>query len=223
MKLIKRVLVKLAYLYKVFVLRDPHFLNVRRWFKDFGCDTFNLDYPLNASSLVLDVGGYLGDYADAVSKKFGCRVILFEPIPSFYDACVTRFSGNSSIVCLNYGLSSVSGNFSISVSDNASSFKTQSTNDYVCLAEVRSFKEVICELGINDVDLVKINIEGGEYDLLPSMIESGLINQVRFLQIQFHNFVEGAVENRQRIRKLLEKTHRQMWNYEFVWESWERL
>ncbi len=223
MKIIQRVVAKLTELYKVYVLREPHFLNAKRWFKDFGYDTFNLDYPLNTNSLVLDVGGYLGDFADAVFKQFGCRVILFEPVPTFYDVCANRFSGNSSIACLNYGLSSVSGSFEISVSDNASSFKRQLGNDSSCRVEVRSFKEAILELGIGNIDLIKINIEGGEFDLLPAIIESGLISQIRFLQIQFHNFVEGAVDNRHRIRQLLQKTHREMWNYEFVWESWERL
>jgi hypothetical protein len=48
-----------------------------------------------------------------------------------------------------------------------------------------------------------------------------LIKQINYIQIQFHNFVDGAVENRQLIRAALGRTHREMWNYDFVWESWE--
>lgn len=39
---------------------------------------------------------------------------------------------------------------------------------------------------IDDIGLMKINIEGGEYELLERMIELGIINKVKDIQIQFH-------------------------------------
>ena len=44
----------------------------------------------------------------------------------------------------------------------------------------------------SQIDLLKINIEGGEYDILERMYKTGTINKVQNLQIQFHNFVEDA-------------------------------
>ncbi|MDG4476034.1 FkbM family methyltransferase [Thiovibrio frasassiensis] len=214
---------KIVYLYKLYVLRDSFLVSVKKWFKDFGYNTFQLDYPLDSKSVVLDVGGYVGDYAGAIHQKYGCRVYVFEPVPAFYRECVDRFSNNPSIICLNYGLSSNSGWFEMGLDNNASSFKRIEAGDETQLAQVRSVTEVFADLGLGKIDLIKMNIEGGEFDLLPAMIDSGLIKQVRYIQIQFHNFFEGAVEDRLCIRKLLEKTHRQMWNYEFVWESWELL
>jgi FkbM family methyltransferase len=223
MNIIKRVIVRLDYLYKVYILKDPFLLEIKRWFKDLGHNKFNLNYQLNQNSIIFDVGGYHGDFAEAAFQKFGCRVFVFEPIPAFYDACKTRFKDKPSIICLNYGLSSASGSFPITLNDDASSFKKESLNNSTYLAEVRSISEAIVELGVENIDLIKINIEGGEFDLLPAIIECGLVKQVKYIQVQFHNFVDGAVVNRERIRKSLEKTHREMWNYEFVWESWERI
>lgn len=71
------------------------------------------------------------------------------------------------------------------------------------------------------IDLVKIDIEGGEYDVLPQLIETGLISRIRFLQIQFHRFVDGAVQKRENLREHLRKTHTESWCYPFIWESWE--
>lgn len=218
-----RLVKKIKYLFKLYVLRDSFLINAKNWFLVKGDETLRLSYPLNKSSIVVDVGGYVGDYAEAIYKKYGCTVYLFEPVPSFYNECVKRFSGNSSIVCLNYGLSSSSGWFEIGLDDNASSFKKIDIGEETQLARLRSVTEVFAELGLSKVDLIKINIEGGEFDLLPAMVDSGLIKQVRYLQIQFHNFIEGANQNRQKIRESLRKTHREMWNYEFVWESWELL
>lgn len=227
MLMLRQMFLKLANkvncLYKLYVVRDPFLWNVKRWFADQGDQTLRLNYQLDKSSIVFDVGGYLGDYAEAIYEKFGCRIYLFEPVPHFYDKCVKRFSGNPSIVCLNYGLSSQSGWFEMNLNNNESSFNKIEAGGAIQQAEVRSITEVVTELGINKIDLIKINIEGGEFDLLPAIVDSGLIKQVRYIQVQFHNFVEGAVENRLRIRKSLESTHREMWNYDFVWESWELL
>jgi hypothetical protein len=89
-------------------------------------------------------------------------------------------------------------------------------------AEVRPFELVFDSLGVEEVDLLKINIEGGEFELIPAIIDSGLISRVRFIQVQFHSFAPNAYELREQIRKNLKKTHQEMWCYQFVWESWKR-
>ena len=214
---------KVSYFYKLYILRDPFLWAVRGWFADRGDQTLRLNYKLDKSSVVFDVGGYLGDYAEAIFQKFGCRVYLFEPVPNFYDECVKRFSGNPSIICLNYGLSSRSGWFEINLNNNESSFEKIGAGVTTQQAEVRSISEVVTELGIEKIDLIKINIEGGEFDLLPAIVDSGLVERIKYIQVQFHNFVPSAADARFCIRNSLEKTHREMWNYEFVWESWESL
>ena len=218
----KKILNKLSYLYKVHILRDSFLRAVRQWYLDKSDEKLKLNYPLNKLSIAFDVGGYLGNCAYDINQKFDCQVYLFEPVPAFYQECVRRFANNPSIICLNYGLASTSGWLGINVDENSSSFN-KGTDANAQQVQIRSITEVIAELGIEKIDFMEMNIEGGEFDLLPAMIDSGLIKQVKYLKIQFHDFVESAVENRHRIRKSLEKTHREMWNYEFVWESWELL
>lgn len=212
---------KAGYFFKLYVLRDSFLLNAKRWFADRGDETLRLDYKLDSSSIVFDVGGYIGDYADDIFKKFGCHVFVFEPVPSFFSQCIERFRANQSIRCLNYGLSSKSGWFEIILNNNQSSFNKADLSGIKQKAEVRSITEVVAELGIEKIDLIKINIEGGEFDLLPAIIDSGLVERIKYIQVQFHNFDSNAADSRSRIRKSLEKTHREMWNYEFLWESWE--
>jgi FkbM family methyltransferase len=219
---IKKIINKVNYLYKLHILRDTHLRNVRQWYLDKADEKLKLNYPLDHLSIAFDIGGYLGNCAFDINQKFNCRVYLFEPVPGFYQECVRRFANNPSIICLNYGLASRSGRLGINVDENSSSF-SKKTGTNMQQVQVRSIDEVIAELGVEKIDFIEMNIEGGEFDLLPAMIDSGLIKQVRYLKIQFHDFVENAVENRQRIRNSLRKTHREMWNYEFVWESWELL
>ena len=75
---------------------------------------------------------------------------------------------------------------------------------------------------IQHVDLMKINIEGGEYDVLERMIETGLVQDVRNIQVQFHDFVPQAKSRMNEIQDKLKSTHFLTYQYEFVWENWER-
>ena len=210
---------KLHWAYRRFIIREKSLLELERWYKDKGDELLRLDYPLSSQSVVLDIGGYRGDFAAVALERFGCRVYLFEPVTEYYQYCKARFSKNDRVSCLDFGLSSQNGMLEISLLEDASSFvvKGDAATDRV---KIRSITEVIGELGIEKIDLVKINIEGGEYDVLPALIESGYIEKVRFLQVQFHTFVPDAKRKRDAIREKLKLTHEENWNYEFVWESW---
>lgn len=212
---------KLATIYRRYVLREPFLIEVARWFKDKGDDRLRLSYLLTQESVVFDLGGYHGDFAAAIHEKYGCKVYIFEPVPAFYQKCVNRFQGNQKIICLNYGLSSVDSWLDICLAENSSSFASPHAKGATQQVQVRSVVEYIRELGIKQIDLMKINIEGGEFDVVPAIIESGDISKVQYLQVQFHNFVKDAVKKRAAIRTQLTSTHMEMWNYEFVWESWK--
>lgn len=221
MNMLSKIQEKLVFLHRRYILRDPFLLEVARWFRDKGDETLRLDYPLTKESIVFDVGGYQGDFAAAVHERYGCKVYIFEPVPEFYQKVVIRFQGNPKIICLNYGLSSADGWLDIGVAENASSFASPHAKGARQRVQVRAVVECIRELGIDWIDLMKINIEGGEFDVVPAIIESGDINKVQYLQVQFHNFVDHAASRRAAIRTQLANTHREMWNYEFVWESWK--
>ncbi len=215
-----RIIRKALTLFRREVLRDPFLLEVKHWFRDDGDNTLRLDYALDENSVVWDLGGYQGDFAAQIHQRYKCDVFVFEPVSAFYAKCASRFSGDDKIHCLKFGLSDKAGWFEISDSGDASSFVRGNANDGSELAELRPVAEMFEELGVSRVDLLKINIEGGEYEVLPALIETSLINRVRFIQIQFHEFIPGAREKRDAIRAALGRTHVEMWNYPFVWESW---
>jgi hypothetical protein len=75
---------------------------------------------------------------------------------------------------------------------------------------------------IESIDLLKVNIEGGEYELLPRLLETGLINRIKILQIQFHNVGWDSEMRMELICRELAKTHSPTYQYKFVWENWVR-
>ncbi len=194
---------------------------VNRWFADKGDETLRLDYPLTAESIVVDLGGYHGDFADSIYSRYGSEIFVFEPMPGFFSMCEERFRNNPKIHCYMYGLSDKPGFFQISEDEDASSISRDTQGKNCVNVEVRSVvDEYAALLQGRKIDLLKINIEGGEFEVLPALIESGLIRQVKNIQVQFHTFIDDAEKKRAAIRKALKKTHVESWSYEFVWENW---
>jgi FkbM family methyltransferase len=220
MNLLSKIANVVAIKFRTYILRDQFLITGARWFKDKGDETLRLDYPLTKDSFVFDLGGYRGDFAAAINERYGCKVYLFEPVLKFYQNCIDRFQGNEQIVCFNFGLSSVNDWLDIGLAENTSSFASPHAQGAVEKVQVKSVVECIRELNIDRIDLMKINIEGGEFDILPAIIESGDIKKISYLQVQFHNFVNDAESRRAALRKQLEITHNEMWNYNFIWESW---
>lgn len=224
MQALKKLSRRLRYLYRLYILKDEFKAEVARWTADRGEQTLRLNYPsLNSDSVVFDVGGYVGDFAEEIHKKYGCQVYLFEPHPDFFEQCVRRFAGNPKITPLNYGLSDESGTFALSDSTDGSSFlnpKHESRQGIEC--EVKEVFSVLAELGISHIDLMKINIEGGEFPLLKHISENQKLTLITNFQIQFHNFIDGAEAKRDELIAELSKSHTRTWCYEFVWENWTR-
>jgi FkbM family methyltransferase len=208
--------------YKRRILKDPFQLAIRQWKRDRANHTLRYKYPLDENSTVLDVGGYRGDFAEEMVNRFGCKVIVFEPMPSFYEHCSVRFKDQPKVTVMNYGLGSCDETLQLSESDDASSFHRTNVASKFVEARLRDAETVWAELGLADVDLIKVNIEGGEYPLLPHLIHSGLIERIKHVQVQFHDFVEDAPSRRNEIRSQLANTHDEQWCYTFVWESWKR-
>ena len=86
------------------------------------------------------------------------------------------------------------------------------------LVFMKDVKKVIT----SPIDLISINIEGGEYNLLSEMIKSDAIKNCRIVQIQFHNIHSGCETLRDNIREKLKEAHHEVYNYPFVWECWSK-
>jgi FkbM family methyltransferase len=193
-------------------------MEFQRWFADKGDLVHRLNYNLNKDSVVFDVGGYRGDFAAQINQRYGCKVYVFEPVEKFYESIVSRFANNPNIVVCDYGLAERDQDQEISVDGDASSIYKRAQKMEVI--QLREIGKVMQELSIDNIDLIKINIEGGEFPLLSHCIESELTSKMKNIQVQFHSFVEDALVKRHKIRQNLKETHSITYDYAFVWENW---
>jgi len=218
--LIFRIKLFYKWFYAFYIKKDRAIIERTKWYRDKGDEYLRLGYNLNEDSIVFDVGGYVGDFADKISNKFGCKIYLFEPSQSFYKKCLERFKDNKNILCFNYGVGNLNGDFILSNDNEASSTKRKIRKIEGEKIKIKKFSDIIEEQRVNNIDLMKINIEGDEYDLLYFIINENLISKINNIQVQFHSFIPGAVKKREEITNLLKNTHKNDWSYYFVWENW---
>ena len=183
-------------------------------------ENLRFDYDLNSESLVIDLGGYKGQWASDIYARFNCRVLVFEPVKSFAEKIERRFLRNPNIevFCLALGESNRQEVISLDA-DGTSMYRNSAEKENILFEDVVDFFD---NHNIKKVDLLKINIEGGEYELLPRLIESGLLYSIKYIQIQFHDIEPGSETSMQNIQNELLKTHSPTYQYKFVWENWVR-
>ncbi len=193
-------------------------VRVKPWFNENGDKTHRLNYELNTESVVFDLGGYEGEWASQIFCLYGATVYIFEPYEVYFEKLKNRFRYNEKVKIFQCGLSKNSDTAQLAIADNGSSIFLKNDN-MVSIKLVRA-SDFFRMHNIPSIDLMKINIEGGEYDLLEHLIETGDVTKIRNIQVQFHDFVENAESRMVNIQSALNKTHGLTYQYKFVWENW---
>ena len=192
---------------------------ILRWFRDNGDYTDNINYDLNEDSVVMDLGGYTGVWAQQMITIYNPKMYILEPITEFHNIMVDKFNNNDKVKLMNCGVATENKDGVIYLSNDGTSSNIQ--NGSSINVKFKTIETILKEFKIEKVDLIQINIEGDEYPILEQLIENKLINKFENIQIQFHNGIENDIERRDNIRKgLMENNFSNKFDYPFVWESW---
>lgn len=197
-----------------------HDKEVQRWYSDGGDERFRYDYDLTSNSLVIDLGGYKGQWASDIYARYNCRVLILEPVKAFAETIEKRFKKNPRVEVFHLALGANRRQAVIALGDDGSSvYRNAPGKETIQFEDVAEF---FAKHGIDTIDLMKVNIEGGEYELLPRLFETGLVKRIKYIQMQFHDVEAGSETRMEEICRELSKTHRPTYQYKFVWENWVR-
>lgn len=178
------------------------------------------EYNLDEYSIIFDLGGYEGQWTSEIFSRYcPAAVYVFEPVQEFAEAIQHRFRKNPRIHVFAYGLGSRDEQQHLSLSANSSSVFIEGPNKET--VTIKRADDFFKDHGISHIDLMKINIEGGEYDLLEHLLKTGFVRNIQNIQVQFHDFVPDARARMEAIQTELKKTHHTTYAHEFVWENWE--
>lgn len=166
------------------------------------------EYELNPQSTVIDLGAYQGEWANEIHSRYGCQVTVVEPTEYI------RAYQHGTII--NKAAGAHNGKMSFGGRCYYSSIFEDGDHEYECF-DVNPFLE-----SYPHIALLKINIEGAEYDLLNHIISAGLHKRISNLQVQFHQ-IEGLPYQHwyKEIREKLLLTHKLTWHYPYCWENWQ--
>lgn len=171
------------------------------------------DYDISPQDVVLDLGGYKGDFAEEIHKRYGCEVLVFEPI--FHESCQDRLRQYSpKIKVISAGVGGCTRDALMGMKDNSSGEFSGGTS-------IRVQMIGIGEVAQREFALAKINTEGSEYEILESVIKLGIASKFRNLQVQFHDNAPNFMARYEAIRTALLKTHHLNHDTPFVWQNFE--
>jgi len=188
----------------------------KKWLAEGGLSKLTTFDFLTPESWVWEIGGWRGWWVGEIAEKYNPWITVFEPVISSFLRMKKRFSKNPKIRIENYGLGDEDRKQSIGLSADGSGVYCQTNNTIV---QIKSIKKVLGECKY-DIDLVQCNCEGGEYEIFPQLIKTGLIKRFKFIIIQFHDLHESHTELRKQIQKDLEKTHTMVMCYDWKFEYW---
>lgn len=166
------------------------------------------EYDLKPGSAVIDLGAYQGEWANEIHARYGCIVIAVEP--------TEYIRGYQYGPIYNMAAGTHNGKMSFGGRAYYSSVFEQGDHEYECF----DVNDLLRSYG-HDIDLLKINIEGAEYDVLSHIIGAGLHTRIKNIQVQFHQ-IAGVPYKKwyQEISDKLKETHSLTWQYPYCWESW---
>ena len=193
--------------------------DVAKWFL-FNQEKLKYGMNLKSNGLVLDIGSYVGEYTKRILNKSPRMTFwLYEPIPKYFSACLNRFEGRENVYVYQKAVSADGRDIRMQIDGLRSRQEPNNTTGLIKFASV-SIQEIFDTVA--EIELVKMNIEGMEYECLNQLILSNTLLKAKFLLIQFHNFESGDKEKRDLMRKAFEKDFTNIFTFEWVWELWIR-
>ncbi len=131
---------------------------------------------LSKNPTIVDIGGYIGDFDLYAAKYLGAKkIVVYEPSPENFSVLIKNIEDNGfhdTITAVNKAVSNSSEvelNFYIKEHQEIHVSKYFYNNcDRRTIPSV-TLAEIIEDHKLENIDLLKIDCEGGEYDIIPSL------------------------------------------------------
>jgi FkbM family methyltransferase len=190
------------------------------WERDGGDEIKIIDYPLDSTSQVIELGGFTGVWSKKIIDKFNPNLIIIEPVPKFVRELKRVFRKNKKVNIEGVAISTSNKKINLYVNGCATSETIAVSNKQISV-DCYDINYFISKYNLSKIDLIQVNIECEEYPLIINWIETGFLKNVKYLQVQFHTFCENYEEKYKQIFEGLKKNGFEInYKYDFVWESW---
>ena len=157
-------------------------------------------------NFVIDVGGYIGETALFFAQRGARRVFCVEPAPDnlrLLEQNISQSSFKDKIVVIRAAILDKDGivefymdnqsHHSYHVANSHEFMKTYTREPSKYNVQAMSFQSLLEYTGLEEVDVVKLDCEGSEYDILLGTPDS-VLKRVRKYIIEYHNGLDILVK-----------------------------
>jgi FkbM family methyltransferase len=161
-----------------------------------------------AEPRVIDGGANMGMFALSTRREHpGARIIAFEPDPAIFAILRENLQRNGAgdVTLVNAALGAADGEMSFAPDGEAGGALDATAGPGTFRVRVERLSRYLDE----EVDFLKLNIEGAELDVIQEAAASGLLRRVRAMVIEYHGWPRGE----QRLGRLLDLLDAQGFRY----------
>ncbi len=151
------------------------------------------DEVIKQAKIVFDIGGHIGLFSQyCYSLNPWCEIHYFEPIPELYNQAKEQLK-NQNIVLNNIGISAQTGQqriyFNSQKTMQSSIFNQTFLNPTgeERVVQMQNIEEYCVRQNISCIDLLKLDVEGMEYEILESFSDE-FLQKIQALLLEFHIF-----------------------------------
>jgi len=140
--------------------------------------------------LVLDCGANLGAFSMEMIRRFDCRCYAFEASPVVFR----RMPRHSNLIARNVAICGADRMVALELSEditrNKISIKESKFESFVRVGG-RHLAGIAGELGISDIEVLKLDIEGAELEVIDSL-DDEFFRRISQITVEFHDFLGYA-------------------------------
>lgn len=144
---------------------------------------------INENSIVVDLGANRGAFSQEISQQFGCKCYAVEASPELFSIIPT----NNLIQKFNYVIQNTNKivQFNTSTNEESGSIQElpQDLADDAVWVEGITLDKFLADNRIEQVDLLKVDIEGAEIELFKSVSDESL-QKIKQIAVEFHDFLD---------------------------------
>ena len=170
------------------------------------------EYALTPESLVVDCGGYEGQFARTIHRRYGCRVWVFEPV--FHATLIETLADvYPKVRVFPVGLGTRNASVELKIKGNM-------TGEFAEGDPVTATLWDAVDALNEPTALLKLNCEGAEFAILEAILERGNPTLYDDIQVQPHPGVPDCEARWNRIHDRLTVTHELTFHEPWCWSNY---
>jgi FkbM family methyltransferase len=160
---------------------------------------------ITPGGFVIDAGAHLCEFANAISEKYGVSVVSLEPNEALSPEYV-----HPRVTLLRAALAAQDGEAVFAIDDNPEASRIVQGQGLLVVSgkpvQTRSLESLLDEFDATEVDLLKLDVEGAEYEALLNAPRE-VLTRFKQISVEFHPFDARRPADLARIRSVISRMH----------------